>query len=75
LPISMPRYVSSPPAQAKKNGLPVPFDASGKYLNHAPKWSFTVGGTCTCDTASIGDIYLGLDFHFQTTAKTVCGTP
>jgi len=27
----------------------------------------SVGGTYTYDTESIGDIYLGLDFHFQTT--------
>jgi len=61
------QYDSYPKAQAKLNGLPVPFDASGKYLNDAPKWSFTVGGTYTYDTASIGDFYAGLDFHFQTT--------
>src|SRR6185312_9552623 len=61
------QYDSYPAAQAKINGLPVPFDASGKYLNDAPKWSLTVGGTYTYDMAEAGDAYLGLDFHFQTT--------
>lgn len=61
------QYDSYPAAQAKINGIPVPFDASGKYLNDAPKWSFAMGGTYTYETASIGDVYLGVDFHFQTT--------
>src|ERR1700761_8282852 len=42
------QYDSYPGAQFKAS--PTPFDASGKYLNDAPKWSFTVGGTYTYDT-------------------------
>jgi iron complex outermembrane receptor protein len=59
------QYDSYPGAQFKAS--PIPFDASGKYLNDAPKWSFTVGGTYTYDTDSIGALYAGLDYHFQTT--------
>jgi len=43
------------------------FDASGKFLNHAPEWSITVGGTYTWDIGDWGSIYAGADFHFQTT--------
>jgi len=59
------QYDDYPGAQAK--GLAAPFDASGKYLNDAPKWSLSVGGTYTYDMVAAGDLYLGLDFHFQTT--------
>jgi iron complex outermembrane receptor protein len=61
------QYDDYPEAQAKFGGVAVPFDASGKYLNDAPKWSLTLGGTYTYDMASAGDVYLGIDFHFQTT--------
>ena len=59
------QYDSYPGAQFK--GSPLPFDASGKYLNDAPKWVFTVGGTYTYDIDALGSVYAGLDYHFQTT--------
>jgi len=59
------QYDSYPGAQFKAS--PTPFDASGKYLNDAPKWVFTAGGTYTYDTETIGSLYAGLDYHFQTT--------
>jgi iron complex outermembrane receptor protein len=59
------QYDSYPGAQFK--GSPTPYDASGKYLNDAPKWSITFGGTYTYDTETIGSFYGGLDYHFQTT--------
>jgi len=59
------QYDSYPGAQFKAS--PMPFDASGQYLNDAPKWTFTAGGTYTYDTDTIGSFFAGLDFHFQTT--------
>jgi iron complex outermembrane receptor protein len=59
------QYDDYPGAQIKAFG---PFNASGKYLDDAPKWSFTLGGTYTYDTASIGSFSIGADYHFQTTS-------
>ena len=59
------QYASYPNAQFKAS--PTPFDASGKYLNDAPKWDFTVSGTYTYDLDAMGSIHAGLDYHFQTT--------
>lgn len=58
------QYDSYPGADDKLYGA---FDASGKYLNDAPKWTFTLGGTYTYDTASMGSFFGGVDYHFQTT--------
>ncbi len=43
------------------------FDASGKRLNNAPKWSATVGGSYTLDLQGAGKIDLGADVHMQST--------
>jgi iron complex outermembrane receptor protein len=63
------QYDSYPGAQAKTyTGGTNAFDASGQYLNDAPKWTFAVGGTYTYDMpGDIGSVYGGLDYHFQTT--------
>ena len=59
------QYASYPNAQFKAS--PIPFDASGKFLNDAPKWDFTIGGTYTYDIDTVGSLYAALDYHFQTT--------
>ncbi len=40
------------------------FDASGKRLNNAPKWAYTVGATYSF-AALGGDAYLGADYRWQ----------
>ncbi|WP_336951276.1 TonB-dependent receptor [Sphingobium aromaticivastans] len=41
------------------------FDASGKRLNNAPKWSATVGGNYTLDLQGAGKVDVGADVHTQ----------
>lgn len=41
------------------------FDASGKRLNNAPKWSATFGGTLTHDMENGGTLFFGADAHVQ----------
>lgn len=43
------------------------FDASGKRLNNAPRWSATFGGNYRFDLAEAGTLDLGLDMHTQST--------
>jgi iron complex outermembrane receptor protein len=57
------KYDDYPGAQVKAIGA---FDASGKYLNNSPKWTLALGGTYTYQTANMGAIYVGADYHFQT---------
>lgn len=41
------------------------FDASGKRLNNAPKWSATFGGNYRLDLDEAGTLDLGADLHVQ----------
>jgi iron complex outermembrane receptor protein len=41
------------------------FDASGKRLNNAPRWSATLGAAYRIDLQSSGGIDLGVDTHLQ----------
>ena len=43
------------------------FDAAGKRLNNAPRWSATFGGTYTQDLGNAGSAFVGVDAHVQST--------
>ncbi len=58
------RYKDYPEAQVKAFG---PFDASGKRLNDAPRWTFTAGGAWTRRLTGGSALTMGVDFHYRTT--------
>ena len=43
------------------------FDASGKKLNNAPKWSATFGGVYSHAIGNAGTLFFGADAHVQST--------
>lgn len=55
------RYRHYPAAYSAAFGS---FDASGKRLNNAPEWAYTIGATYTF-TAAGGESYLGTDYRWQ----------
>jgi len=58
------RYTKYPNAYVTTFGT---FDASGKRLNNAPRWSATFGGSYTFDLAQSGKLLVGMDAHVQST--------
>jgi iron complex outermembrane recepter protein len=56
------RYVSFPAAYVNPFGT---FDASGRALNQAPDWAYTVGGSYTFDLFGHGTEFLGADYTGQ----------
>jgi iron complex outermembrane recepter protein len=56
------RYTRYPSAYVTEFGE---FNAAGKVLNNAPKWSFTVGGAYDFDLQRYGSASLGVDYRWQ----------
>lgn len=42
------------------------FDASGKRLNNAPRWSAALGANYAWSLGERGDAFAGVDYHYQT---------
>lgn len=57
-------YSSYPGATVTAFG---PFNASGKRLNSSPEFTMTLGGVYTHEIGENGAVYVGVDYHWQST--------